>query len=606
MAETRHLIVELRHSDGRKEQADEALLESSSITLDTRSAPSIEGLSLDPSFAPVEVPALHDVDLPSTPRDVGELFALSDDYTESTYIVRATADDDNLDAVVEQATGNAAVVGIYADIRVEPQAICPGDPPLGNHGDVERLLCTDALKRCGMDGSGVLVAIVDTGINMDYLNAQGKNPGFDAARSWVPEAGLVPGELPVGHGTMCAFDACIAAPKCTLLDIALLQSSRQGGSVMEGFLSDGVLAYRHLLNIMLAPKRPGECRSLVVNNSWGMFHPSWDFPVGHPGNYSDNPNHPFNRIVAALDRAGADILFAAGNCGPDCPDGRCQGVTADAIYGANSHPQVLSVAGVDTTKDRVGYSSVGPGRLMKAKPDIASYTHFKGSGVYAADGGTSAATPVAAGVVAAVRTILPYDGGQPGTSPAAMRNMITKTAEDRGLLGYDYEYGWGIINGCALAEHLCKKKDDTCCDYRSQCCRCCRCCCKSDCCGRGGGCGGCCDGCGGGDKKLPDLMPRPGANGSFCRRENGELIVTVCNRGDGPAGPSTTTVDFGQHGSVDVPTPGIPAGGCVEVRATIPPGCFDPDCEFRIIVDSAGVITESDETNNFASGRCLG
>jgi hypothetical protein len=26
---------------------------------------------------------------------------------------------------------------------------------------------------------------------------------------------------------------------------------------MEGFLSDAVLAYRHLLDVMLAPKRPG-------------------------------------------------------------------------------------------------------------------------------------------------------------------------------------------------------------------------------------------------------------------------------------------------------------------------------------------------------------
>jgi hypothetical protein len=57
----------------------------------------------------------------------------------------------------------------------------------------------------------------------------------------------------------------------------------------------------------------------VVNNSWGMFNPTWDFPVGDPQNYSDNPNHPFNIIVASLEAAGADILFAAGNCGPGMP-----------------------------------------------------------------------------------------------------------------------------------------------------------------------------------------------------------------------------------------------------------------------------------------------
>jgi hypothetical protein len=262
------------------------------------------------------------------------------------------------------------------------------------------------------------------------------------------------------------------------LDIALLLTQEKGETVMSGYLSDAVLAYRHLLDIMLAPQRPGECRSLVVNNSWGMFHPSWDFEVNHPGNYSDNPNHPFNRIVGALERAGADILFAAGNCGADCPDFRCQGVTNMAIYGANSHPQVLSVAGVDTQKNRVGYSAIGPGRLAPLKPDISGYTHFKGSGVYAADGGTSAASPVVAGVVAALRSGLPYNVSRPETFPAAVRNMVTKTAEDRGLIGYDFEYGWGIVNGQAIAEKLCRKEEPKpkkkhrchcCCQHKSRC-----------------------------------------------------------------------------------------------------------------------------------------
>ena len=38
----------------------------------------------------------------------------------------------------------------------------------------------------------------------------------------------------------------------------------------------------------------------------------------------------------------------------------------------------------------------------------------------------------------------------------------------------------------------------------------------------------------------------------------------------------------------------------------IPPACFHPDCSFRITVDSANQVTESDETNNTASGTCLG
>lgn len=373
---------------------------------------------------------------------------------EKNYLVRAEVDEKDAEKACDQLMKKPGVVGVYADVKLEPCLICPGAGPLGDDQTVERLLCASSLRNAGADGEGVLVAIVDTGINLAHLRSKGKNPGFDAGRSWVPRAGLTPGQLPVGHGTMCAFDVCIAAPKCTLLDIALLQTQATGGTVMEGFLSDAVRAYNHLINVMRAPRRPGETRSLVVNNSWGMFHPSWDYPVGHPGNYSDNPNHPFNRIVTTLARHGADILFAAGNCGSDCPDSRCQGVTSNAIYGANSHSQVLSVAGVDTSKTRVGYSSKGPGRLVRNKPDISGYTHFRGSGVYAADGGTSAACPVVAGVVAAVRTRRPYVAGNPSRSPAAIRRMITSTATDLGTRGYDFEHGYGVVNGCALAKQL--------------------------------------------------------------------------------------------------------------------------------------------------------
>jgi subtilisin family serine protease len=223
---------------------------------------------------------------------------------------------------------------------------------------------------------------------------------------------------------------------------------------MDGLLSDAVQSYGLLLSYLTKAAQPfaGDHtpRTLVVNNSWGMFHPSWDFPVGDPQNYSDNPNHPFNILVASLEAAGADILFAAGNCGPECPDGRCEGVTDAGIYGANSSPAVTCVAGVVKTKERVGYSTKGPGRLEKKKPDIASFTHFAGSGVYAADGGTSAATPVATGVVAAIRRLYPASV----LSPAQLRDLLRKTAEPHGNESFDYEYGYGVINVQGLLKAL--------------------------------------------------------------------------------------------------------------------------------------------------------
>lgn len=105
---------------------------------------------------------------------------------------------------------------------------------------------------------------------------------------------------------------------------------------------------------------------------------------------------------------------------------------------------------------------------------------------------------------------------------------------------------------------------------------------------------------------LPDLIPVPDENGFFCRRRDGNLIVTVRNQGTFGAGPSVTTVDFGAFGAVSMPTPALAAGASVDLAFPIPLGCFDPDCDFRITVDANNNVVESNEGNNTASGTCLG
>jgi CARDB len=110
----------------------------------------------------------------------------------------------------------------------------------------------------------------------------------------------------------------------------------------------------------------------------------------------------------------------------------------------------------------------------------------------------------------------------------------------------------------------------------------------------------------GGVVGLPDLIPVPDSTGSFCRIRDGQLVVTVRNQGSGLAGPSTTRVDFGAFGVVNVPTQALDPGDSVDVLAAIPPGCFSPDCGFRITVDATSQVTESNEGNNTASGICIG
>jgi len=105
---------------------------------------------------------------------------------------------------------------------------------------------------------------------------------------------------------------------------------------------------------------------------------------------------------------------------------------------------------------------------------------------------------------------------------------------------------------------------------------------------------------------LPDLIPLPDEREGFCRRKDDKLIVTVKNQGCGPAGHSVTEVDFYSYGKVSMPTPSLAPGMTADLLFPIPPGCYNPDCEFRITVNANGSVTESDTGNNTASGTCIG
>jgi subtilisin family serine protease len=414
-------------------------------------AGAVSGLTLDARFTPVQVPTPKAAREGASPFRWAQPVSFSLAPEEATYLVRGSIPDDPeaQRTALAQAHARPEVVGVFSDPAIQTCLTCGASPPVGNDQDVARLLGVKALADAGLDGHNVPVAVVDTGIDVAYLRRKGHTPRLSARRSWTPlDVTTRPGRHPVDHGTMCAYDTGIAAPRATLLDYAVLLSRTPGETAMSGLLSDAVVAFSRLLG--LARSVPVGRRRLVVSNSWGMFDPAWDFPAGHPGNYSDNPAHPFNVIVASLADAGADILFAAGNCGRDCPDGRCGFRRGQPICGASSHPSVLSVAGIDTRKRRVGYSSEGPGRLSASKPDIAAYTHFAGSGVYPKDSGTSAACPVAAGVIAAVRTRWPVGL----ISPAELRTLVAKTATDLGGTGFDQRHGWGALDAEALVASL--------------------------------------------------------------------------------------------------------------------------------------------------------
>lgn len=373
------------------------------------------------------------------------------------FMVRGFIEADSPESIPVQEDG----VPLFADPVIAPFRTCGGTPPVGDSTDVAARLKTAALHSRGLDGTGVAVAILDTGINLAHLrNKTGSTPLLDAAASWqAPNNPNPPGRNPVDHGTMCAYDVLLAAPKATLLDFPILSGSAPGGSITGRTLSVALQAFAHLLAFWAVAFAPGGAqryKGLVVSNSWGIFHPSWDFPPGHPGRYIDNPKHPFQGLVSILAGSGADIVFAAGNCGSQCADGRCQGRTSGTIMGVNASPDVLTLAGCDTNDVRVGYSSQGPSiaGMFQQKPDVTAYTHFLGSEAFGAgspDSGTSAACPVAAGCVAAIRTKLPASAVPPSNLFAQLRATARQVGPTP---GWNPDHGFGIIDADSAAQTM--------------------------------------------------------------------------------------------------------------------------------------------------------
>jgi hypothetical protein len=336
---------------------------------------------------------------------------------------------------------------------------CGSSKPVGTTQTVRTQLDVATLRANGLDGTGVGLAIVDSGI---YLRRIQRLLGemrastvvnVDGPNSWRP-SGLVtrPFDHRLGHGTMCAYDALIAAPNATLLDFPMLLARPVADHHSTSMADAALLAYAHIA-ILWWITRPFS--ALVASNSWGLFHPCLeDFPPAHPYRFIDNPNHALRKyLIRPLAATGMDIIFCGNNCGNgrncagDCASGTCLSKTDRMIMGANTYEEVLTVGGCNTDDQMVGYSSRGPSiaGMYQHKPDLVAYTHFLGSktvGMCVPDTGVSAACPVAAGCVAALRTRF-----KPSTvTPRRMFQKLKDTAYRPGGGGpWSPDFGYGVI-----------------------------------------------------------------------------------------------------------------------------------------------------------------
>jgi hypothetical protein len=263
-----------------------AFQERRSPTIPVESADMPPGLQLDPTTPAIPI---------GTGRREDTLASLFNAESSPAFAVRATVDVDRPEDVPEDVAGRQ----IFADPRIDHFITCGGTPAVGDTAAVATKLNIAALTAGGrgLDGTNVAVAIMDTGINLAFLSGKVSGARLDAANSWTPPGGTtLPGRYPVDHGTMCAYDVLIGAPKATLLDFPILSASAPGGSTSGRTLSVAMTAFSQLFTswgVSFAAGGVSKYTGLVDNKQLGHLPPKLGLSRGPSGSLHRQPSPSF-------------------------------------------------------------------------------------------------------------------------------------------------------------------------------------------------------------------------------------------------------------------------------------------------------------------------
>jgi len=215
------------------------------------------------------------------------------EFSSDTYVVRGELNE----TVIKEIEELPYVYKIWNDTKIDHFLCKCNSSKKGTLDDVAECIGAKQLWKKGFKGKGIVIGIVDDGVDNNILPVIGGFPN-----TW----GTVSAPT---HGNMTATDTLGIAPDAKIYDLNYTTNS--GGTII-GVLSQALLAYDWASAQFDIDGTPH-----ILSNSWGIFQEAWD------ADYATNPNHPFTLKVEELLDKGIKIVFAAGNCGETCPDGRC-------------------------------------------------------------------------------------------------------------------------------------------------------------------------------------------------------------------------------------------------------------------------------------------
>jgi subtilisin family serine protease len=292
---------------------------------------------------------------------------------------------------------------------------------------VDRVRAPQVWERHGTTGEGVVVGILDSGVDGNHpeLAEAWRGRSGDVAKSWFAATGepyAKPGDRR-GHGTHVTGSIVShsygVAPGAEWIAAKVF---RDNGATNVSVIHAG-------MQWMMAPAGDPKAAPDVVNSSWGT---------------SDARVAEFWQDLKAWEAAGIVPVFAVGNRGP----------RSGSLSSPASFPHVIAVGATDSQNQVARFSSRGPAMwngVSLIKPDLVApgvrirSTSLRGGSRLM--NGTSMAAPHVTGVIALMRSV------KPNLTVEQIRDALEHTSR-RGASGANDAFGYGLVDALGAVDRV--------------------------------------------------------------------------------------------------------------------------------------------------------
>jgi subtilisin family serine protease len=308
------------------------------------------------------------------------------------------------------------------------------------------LIHADAVQAMGIDGSGVRICIIDSGVDFNHPDLQGTalvGPDGNFLAVDFTETDLAD---TIGHGTAVAGSIAAQAKQIYPINNEVtgkpvaytrIKGMAPGVKLMSAKVFDARVPSGYDTAIIAALEWAAEQGAQIVNMSLGG------------GALPNDGNDPLAAAVTALRQRGILVVVASGNEGggqgsvssPGSSPGALT-VGASTMYRSFAEMGFLAEGDRWTVDQLASFSSLGPAADGRLKPDILAPGAFdwglaplsgseEGQNMQLF-GGTSQATPLMSGAAALVYQAFFRAKGRYPSADEAMR-IVCSTTDDLGL-----------------------------------------------------------------------------------------------------------------------------------------------------------------------------